>query len=359
MAKRRRLETPTANDLQELEEGFARETTGGPLNISAPIAQVAREAASLSEPAAATDRVTKAQADAMQRARAEGRIIEMIPVDQILADDLIRDRVNMNPEDMQELRVSIQENGLRMPIEVYALEGQSRPWGLLSGYRRLSAMRDLAAQGGGKEFGFIAALVRTPVGMPEAFVAMVEENEIRSDLSPYERGRIAVEAVRAGAFGSVEDAVNTLFASGSKAKRSKVRSFAAIHEGLGGALSFPQALSERQGLRVASAVKGGHAQALAQALSRFEAGSGADEWALLEPLLKSIEAGPKDVSLGGRPKAKKAARKVLRKLALPGGVSLSLEAEGAGYAIKLKGKGLTDEMLEDVMTDLEIKLSET
>jgi nucleotide-binding universal stress UspA family protein len=95
---------------------------------------------------------------------------------------------------------------------------------------------------------------------------MVEENEIRSDLSHYERGRVAVMATSQGAFVSVEDAVNELFHAGSKAKRSKIRAFAELHEELGDLLNFAPNLSERQGLRLVGAIRSGMAPDLRRAL---------------------------------------------------------------------------------------------
>lgn len=51
---------------------------------------------------------------------------------------------------------------------------------------------------------------------------MVEENEVRANLSHYERGRIAVLAAEQGHFTHVEEAVARLSGAASKAKRSKI-----------------------------------------------------------------------------------------------------------------------------------------
>ena len=91
----------------------------------------------------------------------------------------------------------------------------------------------LALLTGDDRYARIRALIRPRAEADAAFVLMVEENEVREELSHFERGRIAVIAANQGAFANTEDAVNKLFASGSKAKRSKVRSFALIFEELG------------------------------------------------------------------------------------------------------------------------------
>ena len=53
----------------------------------------------------------------------------------------------------------------------------------------------------------------------DIYLDMVEENEIRANLTHYERGRIASVAVGQGVFADIDAAVNHLFASASKAKR--------------------------------------------------------------------------------------------------------------------------------------------
>ncbi|WP_311199555.1 hypothetical protein [Phaeobacter inhibens] len=53
--------------------------------------------------------------------------------------------------------------------------------------------------------------------------------------------------------------MDALFGAASKAKRSKVRSFAAVHEGLGDLLRYPNALSEKAGLKLAAALRSGGA----------------------------------------------------------------------------------------------------
>ena len=52
---------------------------------------------------------------------------------------------------------------------------------------------------------------------------MVEENEIRADLSFFERARIVRRAVEGGVFGSEKQALQSLFSAASYAKRSKIK----------------------------------------------------------------------------------------------------------------------------------------
>ena len=121
-------------------------------------------------------------------------MIEAVPVDAIQADALVRDRTRIDGEEMAELKASIQAHGLRLPIEVFTRREGRTAYALLSGYRRLRAYQDLYAETGKEAYKTIPALVRDPEALGGGFTAMVEENEIRANLSHYERGRIAVIA---------------------------------------------------------------------------------------------------------------------------------------------------------------------
>ncbi|MEL6318049.1 MAG: ParB N-terminal domain-containing protein, partial [Pseudomonadota bacterium] len=270
---------------------------------------MAGEAAAAYSPETEVDRTeaarNRADAERLRQAEADGLVISEIPLAEIDPDDMVRDRARVDEEDLRELRDSILKNGLRLPIEVYELAEprDGRRYGVLSGYRRLLAMQQIYDYTELPRYGAIRALVRTPASVPDAFVAMVEENEIRASLSAYERGRIAVVATQSGAFNGVEAAVDALFATASKAKRSKVRSFAAIFEDLGDLLRFPEALTERQGLRLASALRAGHHEALRDLLDERRAATPEEEWETVQPIIDEVEQGPRPVRRGGRPRS--------------------------------------------------------
>lgn len=367
MVKRRRLETPSSDDLSRIEQEFRRETSGRP-SIGpgiAPIAQVAAESAA-SAPAEGTEmRATRArdQADAARLRAAEGQglLIAELPVDQIDEGAMIRDRMVMGEDEMQELRLSIAANGLRLPIEVFELdgpEGQGPRYGLLSGYRRLHAVRALRELTGSDSYARIRALVRPRAEADSAFVAMVEENEVREELSHFERGRIAVIAANQGAFANVEDAVNRLYASGSKAKRSKVRSFALIFEELGDMLHFPEALTEKRGLRLSAALRDGAEARLRQALSARTPSDAEAEWQLIEPVLAEAESMPRNPSRGGRPRSKPAPQygwiddQTLRTTT---GITIRRARDGDAHVLRLEGR-LDAELVESLMLEIQALL---
>lgn len=363
MAKRRRLETPSSADLNRIEAQFRSETEARPpLGRSiAPIAQVAAESAAMTSAESVETRAARARAEAdaarLAEAEARGLLIVELPLDQIDEGAMVRDRMIMADEDMQELRLSIAAHGLRLPIEVFQTEGGATPrYGLLSGYRRLQAVRALHDLTQAEKHRHIRALIRPRSDSDEAFVAMVEENEVRQELSQFERGRIAVIAANQGAFANTEDAVNKLFATGSKAKRSKVRSFALIFEELGDMLAFPEALTERRGLRLAAALRAGAEGRLRQALSVRPPGDPEEEWALIEPVLKVAEEGPRAPSRGGRPRAKPvSAHGWVDDLTLrtSSGITIRRSRDGRGHLLRLEGRALSDDLMDSLMAEIQ------
>ncbi|WP_103173576.1 ParB N-terminal domain-containing protein [Paracoccus sp. SY] len=364
MVKRRRLETPSSDDLTRIEEEFRRETHGRP-SIGpgiAPIAQVAADSAAVAPAEGADARAARArdQADAQRLRQAEGQglLITEIPLDQIDEGAMIRDRMVMGEDEMTELRLSIAANGLRLPIEVFRLddqEGQGGRFGLLSGYRRLQAFRALRDLAGPEKYACIRALIRPRAEADAAFVAMVEENEVREELSHFERGRIAVIAANQGAFANVEDAVNRLYATGSKAKRSKVRSFALIFEELGDMLRFPEALTEKRGLRLSAALRNGSEGKLRQALSSGAAEDAEGEWQLLEPVIVQAETAPRSPSRGGRPRARQTAQYGWiddQTIRTSSGVTIRHARDGKAHVLRIEGSMIDNDLMESLMLEI-------
>lgn len=359
MAKRRKLMAPSAEEIKSLEDGFAAKPSMSASAMMPPIAQVAAEAAALTPTESTEMRAEAARdkrdAERLRQAEDEGLVLMNLPTDQIVADELTRDRMGMDVEAMEELKASITLSGLRLPIEVFELSEpeDGQVYGLLSGFRRLAAIRSLEAETGRSEFARIRAIVRAPESVASAYLSMVEENEIRADLTPYERGRVSVLSVAQGAYDSVETAVNGLFHAASKAKRSKIRSFALVHEELGDMLTFPQALSERAGLRLAAALRGGSTGKLREALATGQGVDAETEWALMEPWIEEVEASMTAPKKGGRPK-----QSVAQKADGPGlyhlgnGITLRRQSDSKGYYIRIEGNVVDGDMVDTVMFEV-------
>lgn len=352
MAKRTKLTAPSAEDLAKLDADFRSENTVRPNPATAPIAAVAAETAQTSSIEPAQQKLNRLDAERLRDAEEQGRLIADIPIDQINELVMVRDRSIIDPDELKELQISLIANGLRLPIEVYKTEDG---YGLISGYRRLLATRELNTSYP-SEYKTIKALIRPQQEAPKAFQAMVEENEIRSNLSHYERGRIAAIAADQGAFRSTDAAIDGLFAAASAAKRSKVRSFAEIFQELGDLLKFPEDLSERRGLKLSGALRAGAVQQLRTALEEGGFDAPQEEWEALEPIILSFEDQPSTTPKRGRPKLPPAAGWNGDTLTLASGISLRKEHDGKSYLVRIAGKGITGELLDSLMVEMQYLL---
>lgn len=239
MAKRKRLTPAVITDTPELEtKSIPRYPLGVAPKTRAPIADVAQDASA----SAALTEIAQTLTDA----RAEGRLIQRIALNQITDDYLVRDRIAVDDAEMITLQDSLRERGQQTAIEVTALDGGR--YGLISGWRRVQALRAIDASE-------VLAIIRTPQDSAEAYLAMVEENEIRVGLSYYERARIVARAVDQGIYPRDRVALNALFHAASRPKRSKIGSFVGIVRALDDHLRFPTALTERIGLGLAQALE--------------------------------------------------------------------------------------------------------
>lgn len=286
MAKRRRLDPlPGPGAAATPTEGARApevKAMGAPFD-PAPIARVAGDAAQ----AAALAEVAGALADA----RAEGRLVQRLPLEAIEADHLVRDRIGTDEEELHHLMVSLSAHGQRSAIEVTDL-GAGR-FGLISGWRRLTALSRLRQTTGEARFATVLALVRRPDSAAAAYVAMVEENEVRLGLSYYERARIAGKAVDLGVFETEKAALQQLFAAASRPRRSKIGSFLTIYRALDPVLRFPAAIPERLGLALAKLIETepGRAGTLRAALAARPARHAIDELALLSEAVEAATTG--------------------------------------------------------------------
>lgn len=327
---RRRL-TPLAADVDVPRAEHFAETPGG----AAPIARVAAEAAG----AAALAEM----AETLRRARDDGRLALDLPLDAIAADHLTRDRLPAEDEDMAALRESLRAHGQRMPIEVTPLvpdrasgAAGALPYGLISGWRRLMALKALHAESGDSRFATVRALLRRPETAADAYVAMVEENEIRVGLSHYERARVAALAARRGVFDSEKKALLALFGTASRAKRSRIRAFLEIYHALDGALRFPAHLPERLGLELVERIRADGPDRIATAVAQADPLTPEAELAVLSGLLAP----------------ERRARAAAQLAPLRPGVSLEQALRGRTLTLRLRGEGVTPAFAAEVCAAL-------
>ena len=327
MARRRLTPIATPFDVPHAEHRRAAALAPA----APPIAHVAADAAAT----AAAEEIARTLATA----RETGRLVLDLPLGAIAADHLTRDRLPAEDEDMAALKASLAAHGQRSPIEVTPLAG-GLPYGLISGWRRLAALRALLSETGDARFATVQALVRRPESAEDAYVAMVEENEIRVGLSPYERARVAALATRRGVFPTEKAALLALFATASRPKRSRIRAFLELYHALDGALRFPAHLPERLGLALVEAVRAGRGPEIAAALAAAAPGSPGAERAVLEASLRPPRAP-------GEKAAAKAGEKPVRSEPRPG-VVLREALSGPTPTLVLKGPGVTPALAAEI-----------
>lgn len=291
-------------------------------------------------------------AEGVEAARREGRMVVDVPLADIAPGHLLRDRLRLDREALDALKASIRAHGQRTPAEIAALDALARVagrpddaaeagdgtppyrFGLISGWRRLRALTELYDETGEARFSTLRALILTPDTAAEAYVAMVEENEVRLGLSYYERARLVAEAAARGVFENQSSALRSLFATASRAKRSKIASFIDIHEDLGDVLAFPAEIPERLGLALVARLRHGDRIKIRAALAEARPATAAAEAALLERLARPPAAA--------RVSRAKPAGEELRP-----GLALRAARKGRTLTLTLSGAGVDDALLDE------------
>jgi len=325
MAKRKRLNASVLTGRRPAaasEPGAGAQETASGASLRAPIAMVSGDAAVQS----AFEEV----AEELQAAKAEGRMILRLPLDAIAADYLVRDRVAIDAAEMDVLKASLRARGQQTPIDVVALENGR--YGLISGWRRLTALRALFAETADPAFAAVQALLRSPQEGADTYRAMIEENEIRADLSFYERARIAVKSVEQGIFPNAKSAVQNLFSAALAPKRSKIVAFTILVDALDKDLQFPAAIPEKLGLALVQALQNRKtfAAQLRTALKKAAPDTIAQERDVLDRMLRESS---------GKPRApQQTARQVAPGILL----------HSKPRAVRLSGTGIDEDLVKDL-----------
>jgi ParB family chromosome partitioning protein len=269
----------------------------------------------------------------------------LIPLGEIDATALPRDRTGLDPEPFEELKASLRASGLRTPVEVFPLDPAPR-FGLIAGYRRLAAFRALH-EAGLEGFDAIPAFIRE-IDAAQAFRAMVEENEIREQLSPWERGRAAILAVEAGFFETVEAAIDALHPGATKQKRAKLRAAARVVAETEGLWTAPERLSEKNLLDLADALRAGFGPPMEAALRAARRQPHPRQWEAIQPYLAEYREErtnpPTPPHPPGRPKRLARLRPTL---------TLRRERTREGYVLRFSGRDATSPLLDEVIDEIE------
>ena len=286
--------------------------------------------------------------------------IHLIPLAEIDDAALPRDRTGLDPEPLRELRDSILASGLRTPVELFPLPRPRDPfrYGIVSGFRRIATFRELHQLTGQDNYAAIPAFLRKPQDLAATLAAMVEENEIRADLSPWERGRIAVHACDNCGFSTVEEAIARLYPAANPTKRSRLRSLALVVEHLEGPLTAPERLSERQLLRIAAAIRNGFADPIGVTLENCKAGPDGQWQAILPYLVESeslhaTDRSPTPTAAATFRRPRETRGRPRRVVRLRPQLVVRREIARDGYVLRFTGKEATSSMLDLVLDDIE------
>ena len=334
------------------EQAVARKTLAGGTaeQVNAPKGPpIARMAAGVGQEIDAEIRRLKQelQAHAERTAAmdaAGGRMIVAVDLDQIDTGHLTRDRLTLNREgdDWIALKKSIQARGQQTPIEITDLGADRKDstgprYGLISGLRRISVLRELLEETGDERFALVLALVSPVSRVQDKLVAMIEENEIRSGISFFERGRIASIAAAEGIFADADDAVDILFASSNRNRRYKIRNFVTVYETVGERLLYPEALGERLGLALARAIReDNRGPELAMTLDGYPDRTPAQEMAILTRVatggapFPDLDAAGQDARGTWRASWSGGDGMKIRARAKPGSQRITLDIQGLG-----------------------------
>jgi len=266
-----------------------------------------------------------------------------IPLNDIDTTTLPRDRTLICADAQAELQSSIAQNGLRLPIELYKTE---TGYALISGYRRLMAFETLHTATDDERYKTIPALIRTPVNKQAALAAMVEENEIRQNLSPWERARITVTTQGAGLFETLDAALATLYPQISRQKRAKLRAITEVVDILDGHLIDPELLTENQLMRLAQCLRLGWTDIIITALSEQNDPSGTTQWQRLLPVMGESET----LITQNRSTNPKCPRRLSRPLK---GICIRREKTQDGYVLHISGRRATGALMTDVLDEIE------
>jgi len=351
-----------ARDARTTAEATARGKRKSALGSGPPIAQVA---ASVSESIGAEvshlKRENKALTEkgrALDTAVAEGRLVVSLDLKEIDPLVLARDRrqLQKDGEDWAALKASIASRGQQVPIEVTKNSSDDDPgYELVSGLRRWSVLEELYRETGEDRFSRVLAFVRSMDETVPKMVAMIEENEVRQDVSFFERGRVCSVAATKGFFDSVDDAISVLFESSNRNRRYKIRCFATIYDEIGSLLDYPEELGERVGIALAKAIREGRADDLKKALenrdARYE--DSGQELAVLNDFLSNrgqFAAAPSKLD------PRSSADAVSANWDGGGGARIEAKASGGKVTLTLKGMaGVDSEELEGLVTFLASK----
>ncbi len=218
-----------------------------------PMAAAITENAEALNERQAAEAAIRAENDALAhehvRLKKAGLITDLIPLDDIRTDKLTRDRAPGRDPEIDELKRSIREIGLSNPIRV---EQVGDTFELIQGFRRFTAYRELFEETGDDAFARIPAGINAKgENLLRLYRRMVDENLVRRGVSFGEMAQLAINyRKQAAEVEGYDHAVELLFASSGRQKRSYIKHFVRLLAATDGRIGHVDAIPRALGLQV-------------------------------------------------------------------------------------------------------------
>lgn len=326
MSKKRRMFDIEFDDALEDVPAGTSENTGA---RRGPMASAINENADALRQRKDAEQAIREENDALAqehvRLKKEGLITDLIPLDLIDTDKLTRDREPGRDDEIDELKQSILETGLSNPIRV---ERAGERYELIQGFRRLSSFRELAEEVGAPYDRIPAVLNATGEDRRMLYRRMVDENLVRRGVSFGELAQLAIAYRNEDPnVTNYHEAVELVFASASRQKRSHIRSFVELLGLTRGELRHVKAISRAMGNELLRKLNADGAQGLLEALSAYPDRDEAAEqkvlrtWLAEKPKKAAKETSGKTSLRMNRPEG------VAKCIAAPGRVDLRLDRD--------------------------------
>ena len=183
------------------------------------------------------------------RLKKAGLITDLIPLSAIRADKLTRDRAPGRDAEIDELKQSIRDVGLSNPIRV---EQVGDVYELIQGFRRFTAYAELYAETGDETFARIPAGINAKgENLLRLYRQMVDENLVRRGVSFGEMAQLAINyRKQAAEVDGYDHAVELLFASSGRQKRSYIKHFVRLLAATEGRIHHIDSIPRALGLAV-------------------------------------------------------------------------------------------------------------
>lgn len=281
----------------------AVETRRGPM--AAAISENAEALTERQKAEAAIRAENDALAHELVRLKKAGLVTDLIPLDKVATDKLTRDRKPGRDPEIDELKQSIREIGLSNPIRV---EPVGDRFELIQGFRRYTAYRELFEETGDAAYASIPAGINARgEDLLRLYRRMVDENLVRRGVSFGEMAQLAISyRDQAPEIESYEQAVDQLFASSGRQKRSYIKHFVRLLSETEGHITHVDAIPRALGLDVVKRIESSADAriALKRLLSERPDKTASEEQALLTEFVRQTNAPVAKKALGRPRKAK-------------------------------------------------------